>query len=123
MRTKGLRIAAPVVAALIVAVLPFVVTDRFLLKVFTFVGLNVLVVTGLALLFGYAGQVSLGHAAFVGLGAYTCAILTTRFEVAVAARVRRGGRCRCARRAAARAARACGSRGTTSRWRRSASAS
>jgi branched-chain amino acid transport system permease protein len=82
MRTKGLRIAAPVVAALIVALLPLVMTDRFLLKVFTYAGLNVLVVTGLALLFGYAGQVSLGHAAFVGLGAYTCAILTTRFEVA-----------------------------------------
>ena len=51
--------------------LPLMPTDRYLLKVLTFVGLNVLVVTGLALLFGYAGQISLGHAAFVGIGAYT----------------------------------------------------
>ena len=59
-------------------------TDRFLLKVFTFVGINALVVIGLALLFGYAGQVSLGHAAFVGLGAYTCAYCTVELELAVA---------------------------------------
>ena len=37
-------------------------------------------VIGLALLFGYAGQVSLGHAAFVGLGAYTCAFFTMRLQ-------------------------------------------
>jgi branched-chain amino acid transport system permease protein len=82
MRARALRIGAPLVVAIVVGVLPFVVTDRFLLKVFTYAGLNVLVVTGLALLFGYAGQVSLGHAAFVGLGAYTCAILTTTYHVA-----------------------------------------
>jgi len=51
------------------------------LKILTYAGLNVLVVVGLAVLFGYAGQVSLGHAAFVGLGAYTCAILTTTFKL------------------------------------------
>jgi branched-chain amino acid transport system permease protein len=28
---------------------------------------------------GYAGQISLGHAAFFGMGAYASAILTTRF--------------------------------------------
>jgi branched-chain amino acid transport system permease protein len=80
-RTRALRGAVPLIAALFVAILPFVVADRFLLKVFTYAGLNVLVVTGLALCFGYAGQVSLGHAAFVGLGAYTCAILTTSLHV------------------------------------------
>ncbi len=56
--------------------LPLVVTDRYLLKVFMFVGLNVIVVAGMALLFGYAGQVSLGHAAFVGIGAYACGFLS-----------------------------------------------
>ncbi len=63
-------------AVAVVAVLPLVVTDRVLLKVFSFAGINVVVVIGLALLFGHAGQVSLGHAAFVGLGAYTCAVCT-----------------------------------------------
>ena len=34
---------------------------------------------GLNLLIGYAGQISLGHAGFFGLGAYGCAILTARY--------------------------------------------
>jgi len=36
-----------------------------------------LVVIGLALLMGYAGQVSLGHAGFFAIGGYTSAVLTT----------------------------------------------
>ncbi len=36
-----------------------------------------IVVTGLGLLMGYAGQVSLGHGAFFALGGYTTAALTT----------------------------------------------
>lgn len=78
MGARSLRLAAPVLALAVVAAVPFFVADRFLLKVFIYVGINVLVVTGLALLFGYAGQVSLGHAAFVGIGAYTCAFLTVK---------------------------------------------
>lgn len=41
------------------------------------VGIFTIVVVGLNLLMGYAGQISLGHAAFYGLGAYVSAILTT----------------------------------------------
>lgn len=67
--------------AVLVAAMPLLVADRFVLKVLTFVGINAIVVVGLAVLFGYAGQVSLGHAAFVGLGAYTCAYLTVRLEL------------------------------------------
>lgn len=78
--SRTVRIVVPLLAAALVAAVPFVVTDTFLLKVFTYVGLNVLVVVGLALLFGYAGQVSLGHAAFVGIGAYTCAYATTQWH-------------------------------------------
>jgi branched-chain amino acid transport system permease protein len=74
------KAAAPWVSAAIIGAIPLVMTDRFLLKVFTFVGLNALVVVGLALLFGFAGQVSLGHSAFVGIGAYACAYTTVRLE-------------------------------------------
>jgi branched-chain amino acid transport system permease protein len=41
------------------------------------IGILTIVVVGLNLLMGYAGQVSLGHAAFYGLGAYVSAIMTT----------------------------------------------
>jgi len=37
-----------------------------------------IVVLGLCLLMGYAGQVSLGHAAFFAIGGYTSAVLTTK---------------------------------------------
>lgn len=75
---RALRTFVPVAVVAALAVLPLLVTDRFFLKIFTFAGINALVVIGLALLFGYAGQVSLGHAAFVGIGAYTCAFCTVR---------------------------------------------
>ncbi|MBF0230862.1 MAG: branched-chain amino acid ABC transporter permease [Desulfamplus sp.] len=45
----------------------------------TFIGINTLLALGLNMLMGYAGQVSLGHAAFYGIGAYTTAILSTTF--------------------------------------------
>lgn len=80
MSPRTIRTLTPFLAAVVIAAVPLLVTDRFLLKIFTFAGINALVVTGLALLFGYAGQVSLGHAAFVGLGAYTCAFCTVRLE-------------------------------------------
>lgn len=79
MGAKTLRAVVPYALAGLVAAGPLLTDNRFLLKIFIFVGLNALVVTGMALLFGHAGQVSLGHAAFMGLGAYTCALMTTRF--------------------------------------------
>lgn len=78
---RRLSLSLAAVAAVALALVPLVVHDSFLLKVFTYVGMNVIVVTGLALLFGYAGQVSLGHAAFVGIGAYTCGFAITRLHL------------------------------------------
>ena len=68
-----------VAGLVIIAVLPRFVTNNYYLNVLTFVAINAIVALGLNLLMGYAGQISLGHAAFYGLGAYSSAILTTRF--------------------------------------------
>lgn len=43
------------------------------------VGIYVILALGLNIITGYAGQVSLGHAAFYGIGAYTSAVLTTAY--------------------------------------------
>ncbi len=51
----------------------------FYVDVLVFVGVYSLIAIGLTLLMGYAGQISLGHAAFFGIGAYTSGILTARF--------------------------------------------
>ncbi|SHN41899.1 branched-chain amino acid ABC transporter permease [Cryptosporangium aurantiacum] len=53
--------------------LPFVLDDTRL-SIYVLMGLAVLAVTGISLLMGYAGQVSLGQAAFYAVGAYTAAI-------------------------------------------------
>ena len=54
-------------------------------------GLHAMLAVGLNLLMGYAGQISLGHAAFYGLAAYTTGILTppTHWPVPAAASPRR----------------------------------
>jgi branched-chain amino acid transport system permease protein len=45
-----------------------------------FIGIYTIVTVGLCLLMGYTGQVSLGQAAFFGMGAYISAILTTTYN-------------------------------------------
>ena len=47
----------------------------------TLIGINTMVTVGLCLLMGYTGQVSLGQAAFFGIGAYFSAILSTTYHV------------------------------------------
>ncbi len=47
--------------------------------IMVFAGIYCLIAIGLSLLMGYTGQISLGHAAFYGIGAYVSAILTARF--------------------------------------------
>ncbi len=50
-----------------------------IVNVMALAGIYSCAVIGLNLLIGYAGQISLGHAAFFGIGAYSVAILSTRY--------------------------------------------
>ena len=50
---------------------------EFYLTQITMAVYNAVVVLGLCLLMGYAGQTSLGHGAFFAIGGYTSAVLTT----------------------------------------------
>lgn len=61
--------------------LPLALPGNYALFLAVIIGINTIVALGLNLLMGYAGQVSLGQAAFVGVGAYTSAILTTKLGV------------------------------------------
>jgi branched-chain amino acid transport system permease protein len=58
-----------------------VVPNEYYFTLLNFIGIHTLLVVGLNLLMGYAGQISLGHAAFFGLGAYTSGILTATYGV------------------------------------------
>nr|WP_272212627.1 branched-chain amino acid ABC transporter permease [Marinicella sp. W31]MDC2878540.1 branched-chain amino acid ABC transporter permease [Marinicella sp. W31] len=69
--SKWIQIA--IVAAL-VAVLPFFFPSGYYYRVGALIFVNALSVIGLVILIGYAGQISLGHAGFAGIGAYSCAL-------------------------------------------------
>ena len=58
-----------------VAALPLLVSSDFWLSVLLFVGATAIGAMGLNLLTGFTGQVSLGHAFFLGVGAYTACYL------------------------------------------------
>ena len=64
---------------LVVLTLPLFLRNNYHLMVLNIAALNVLVVIGLNLLMGFAGQISLGHAAFFELRAYLSTILTTTY--------------------------------------------
>jgi branched-chain amino acid transport system permease protein len=65
--------------AAFVAVLPWLARSPYHHTVLVFIGLHAIIALGLVLLMGYAGQISLGQAAFYGLGAYTSGILTATY--------------------------------------------
>jgi branched-chain amino acid transport system permease protein len=70
-------LGAAVLAA--VLLLPVAVDARYVLFVCNLAMVYAVVALGLNLLMGYGGQISVGHAAFFGIGAYTSAILSVDF--------------------------------------------
>ena len=57
------------------------VAPQFWVTLGNYIGLYSIVALGLVLLTGIAGQTSFGQAAFVGIGAYTTAVLSTQYAV------------------------------------------
>ena len=66
----------------VVLVLPWLLglseATSYYSDVLVFVAIHSIIATGLTLLLGFAGQISLGQAAFYGVGAYTSGLLTTK---------------------------------------------
>jgi len=56
------------------------VADAYVLYVANLIGFAIIGAVGLNILTGFTGQISLGHAAFVGVGGYTAAILMTKLN-------------------------------------------
>jgi len=80
-RALGRRYGVVLLIAAIVVVLPLVVPSTFYLRIGALVFIFALAVIGLNLLMGFAGQVSLGHAGFFGIGAYAVAIGPTHLGI------------------------------------------
>jgi branched-chain amino acid transport system permease protein len=63
----------------VLLVLPFILPNSYYMDLAIRMAINAIIVIGLNLLIGFAGQISLGHAGFLGLGAYASAVLPTHF--------------------------------------------
>ena len=79
MGTKGNKIGILVLIALALAV-PIFVGDEYFIHLLINAGLFYMLVAGLNLLVGYLGKLSLGHTAFLGIGAYTSALLNLKLQ-------------------------------------------
>jgi branched-chain amino acid transport system permease protein len=75
MTLVALKILLFAAIAVVIAVLPRFMGE-FRLSQFTFVAIYFIALLGLNILTGYNGQISLGHGAFMGIGAYVGAMLT-----------------------------------------------
>lgn len=60
------------------AVVPPLFFSNSSLAILIIIGINIVAMQGLNILFGYTGQISVGHSAFIGVGAYASALLTTK---------------------------------------------
>lgn len=69
--------ATLLVLAALIAVTPFFFPSGYYYRVGALIFVNGLAVTGIVILTGYAGQISLGHAGFAGIGGYACALAPT----------------------------------------------
>jgi branched-chain amino acid transport system permease protein len=71
------RVSMLIGLLLLFVVIPFI-TSPYTLYILNSIGIYAIAAIGLNLLIGYTGQISLGHGAFFGVGAYTAAILATK---------------------------------------------
>lgn len=71
----------PFLSLLAAATVPLWIQDPYFLNAFITTGIFIIAAMSLNLLLGYTGQLSLGHVAFFGIGAYTSALVSLGFNV------------------------------------------
>jgi branched-chain amino acid transport system permease protein len=69
------RFLAPALAILVVLAIPQFVTSPYYIHLFVVIAIYGVLLLGLDIVVGYTGEVSLGHAALFGIGAYTAGCL------------------------------------------------
>jgi branched-chain amino acid transport system permease protein len=66
---------------MLVALFPFLSVPGYIIQILTLAGIYGIVALGLNIVLGSAGQISLGQAAFFGIGAYTSSQLMIKFGI------------------------------------------
>ena len=80
-----LQRAISLAAVALLAALPWFESDKFVLHILSLIAIAAIVALGLQVLLGFSGQLSIGQAAFYGIGAYTSALLTVKLGAPFAA--------------------------------------
>lgn len=70
----GPKTATLITLAILMALAPMFFPSNYYFRIAALVYVNALAVVGMVILIGYAGQISLGHAGFAGVGGYACAL-------------------------------------------------
>ena len=77
-RTKNDRLIKIAVIAAILILIPLLTPNMYIMQIINMIGIYIILGTGINVLTGFTGQLSLGQAAFFGIGAYTAALMNTR---------------------------------------------
>ena len=75
------KITVAAVGALVLLGLPFMGFNQYVMRIIIMIGIYSMLGLGLNVLTGYTGLVSLGHAGFYAIGAYTASLLSLNFGV------------------------------------------
>jgi branched-chain amino acid transport system permease protein len=92
MRNFWLISAAIAVSLIIIAGLIYLdVIDEYTAQILTFAAINVIIALSLNLISGFTGQLCLGHAGFMAIGAYSTAFLVMQFHIPILIAILVGG--------------------------------
>jgi branched-chain amino acid transport system permease protein len=72
------KITMVAIAIIVYLIIPLTL-DEYFLSILNFIGIAIVGALGLNILLGYTGQISVGHAAFMAVGAYTAAVILREF--------------------------------------------
>ena len=74
---KSAALLKVLVIAAILILLPIATPNMYIMQIINMIGIYIILGIGINVLTGYTGQLSLGQAAFFGIGAYTAALMNT----------------------------------------------
>jgi len=82
-KRNKISIGVAVAGSLLFPVAMFVIGNTYMILIGCFIQLYLVAVSGLDVVFGYSGQISMGHAGFYAIGAYGSALLHNLYGIPV----------------------------------------
>ena len=75
---KSTSLLKGLIIAIVLLIIPVLTPNMYIMQIINMIGIYIILGIGINVLTGYTGQLSLGQAAFFGIGAYTAALMNTR---------------------------------------------